>query len=78
MFSADAARLCLESYLFAPADLEPLAIDIGEWEGQQAAVVVLPVENNPDKIEVWVIDPACADNPEGDVTVWHYQKLDAP
>lgn len=74
--SADAARICLQNYLYAP-DLEPLAIDIGLWKGQRAAVVVLPVLDDTTQLEVWVIDPSCADNPEGDVKVFHYQKIDA-
>jgi hypothetical protein len=76
LLSADAARICLQNYLYAP-DLEPLAIDIGVWKSQQAAIVVLPVVGDASQLEVWVIDPSCADNAKGDVTVWHYQKVDA-
>jgi len=76
LLSADAARVCLQNYLYAP-DLEPLAIDIGLWKGQRAAIVVLPVVGDASQLEVWVIDPSCADNAEGAVTVWHYQKVDA-
>ena len=76
LFSADAARLCLQDHLYAP-DLEPLAIDIGLWKGQRAAVVVLPVATDVTKLEVWIIDPSCADNPEGAVKVWLYKTVDA-
>ena len=73
--AAVAAKLCLDQYLLAPG-VAPLAIDIGEWKGHRAAIVVLPIADDPTKIEVWVINPVCADK-TGDVQVWHYQQLDA-
>jgi len=52
-----AAQACLEGYLNV-AGVQPLAIDIGVWQGEPAAVIVLP-DVNPDLVEVWVIDPDC-------------------
>ncbi len=52
-----AAQACLEGYLNV-AGVQPLAIDIGVWEGEPAAVIVLP-DTDPDLVEVWVIDPDC-------------------
>jgi hypothetical protein len=53
-----AAQACLESYL-GVTGVTPLAIDIGVWQGEPAAVIVLPAEE-PQQAEVWVIDPDCS------------------
>ncbi len=52
-----AAQACLEEYLKVPG-VQPLAIDIGTWLGEPAAVIVLPAAD-PSSAEVWVIDPDC-------------------
>jgi len=54
-----AAQACLEEYLGAP-DVVPLAIDIGWFQGKLAAIIVLPSSTNPDKAEVWIVDPGCS------------------
>jgi hypothetical protein len=54
-----AAQACLAQYLGAP-DVVPLAIDIGWFQGKLAAIIVLPSSINPDKAEVWIVDPGCA------------------
>jgi hypothetical protein len=51
------AQACLENYL-NQSGVVPLAIDIGTWEGQPAAVIVLPGPD-PTTAQVWVIDPDC-------------------
>lgn len=53
-----AAQACLEGYLDV-SGVEPLAIDIGLWEGEPAAIIVLP-GSEPNLAEVWVIDPDCS------------------
>lgn len=53
-----AAQACLEEFLESPG-IAPLAIDIGTWQGEPAAVFVLPVPD-PTSAEVWVIDPDCS------------------
>jgi hypothetical protein len=53
-----AAQACLEGYL-GVTGVQPLAIDIGRWQGEPAAVIVLPA-SDPSLAEVWVIDPDCA------------------
>jgi hypothetical protein len=53
-----AAQACLEGYL-GVTGVQPLAIDIGRWQGEPAAVIVLPAAD-PNLAEVWVIDPDCA------------------
>ena len=53
-----AAQACLEGYL-GVTGVEPLAIDIGRWQGEPAAVIVLPAAE-PNLAEVWVIDPDCS------------------
>ena len=56
--SPAAAQECLEGYLGA-SGVTPLAIDIGLWEGERAAVIVLP-KDDPTLAEVWVINPSCS------------------
>lgn len=53
-----AAQACLASYI-GVSGVRPLAIDIGTWQGDPAAVIVLPVQD-PTLAEVWVIDPTCS------------------
>jgi hypothetical protein len=53
-----AAQACLEGYL-GVSGVEPLALDIGRWQGEPAAVIVLPAAE-PNLAEVWVIDPDCS------------------
>jgi len=62
-----AAQACLEGYLKVPG-VQPLAIDIGTWQGEPAAVIVLPA-TDPSSAEVWVIDPDC-DGP--DTTLYYF------
>jgi hypothetical protein len=52
-----AAQTCLEDYLDVDG-IAPLAIDIGFWQGQPAAVIVLPL-SDPTQAQVWVINPTC-------------------
>ncbi len=53
-----AAQACLVGYLQAP-DVQPLAIDIGTWRGEPAAIIVLP-NADPELADVFVLDPTCA------------------
>ncbi len=53
-----AAQACLEGYLDL-GGVEPLAIDIGRWQGEPAAIIVLPGPE-PTLADVWVIDPDCS------------------
>jgi hypothetical protein len=52
-----AAQACLENYLNM-SGVVPLAIDIGTWHGQPAAVIVLPAAD-PTTALVYIIDPDC-------------------
>lgn len=40
----------------------PLSVDIAQWKGQPAAVIVLPTPQDPATVDVYVVEPAC---PEG-------------
>ena len=53
-----AAQACLEGYLYAPG-VQPLAIDIGRWGGEPAAIIVLPGSES-NLADVFVIDPDCS------------------
>jgi len=52
-----AAQACLENYLNM-SGVVPLAIDIGTWQGQPAAVIVLPGPDSATAL-VYIIDPDC-------------------
>lgn len=52
---------------------QPLAIDLGLWGGQPAAVFVFPVENRPDRVEVFVAPAGC---PSG--VVLFFQRFSRP
>lgn len=70
----EAAQACVDQYLTA-AGIEPLAIDIGTFDDEPAAIVVLPIEGKPTKAEVWVIDPSCS-GAEGNTM--YYATIDRP
>lgn len=38
----------------------PLAIDLATWQGNPAAVVVLPTPGDPSSVDVWVVAPDCS------------------
>jgi hypothetical protein len=52
-------RSCVVDYLLRP-DAAPLAADLGTYEGQPAAILVMPSLDNADKAEVFVVDPDCS------------------
>lgn len=60
-----AAQACLEDYLGA-SGIQPLAIDIGTFVDpnekviKPAAVIVLPIDEDPVQAEVWIVDPECS------------------
>ncbi len=66
--SPAAAQACLEGALASPG-ITPLAIDIGLWNGEPAAVIVLPLDD-PTLVEVWVIDPTCSTANAEDPTIY--------
>jgi len=61
---ADPAGLqgCLEA-IGAPG-VEPLAVDLATFEGEDAAVLVLP-GSSPDQVEVWVVARDCRPGADG-------------
>jgi hypothetical protein len=63
-----AAQACLEGYL-GVTGVTPLAIDIGVWQGEPAAVIVLPA-TEPQRAEVWVIDPDCSTGTDDPLIYW--------
>ena len=66
---------CLVS-LLPPEDpsVEPLALDYGTFQGAPAMVVVLP-SALPDKLDVFVVGPQCA---QADAAVLFYASVDRP
>ena len=57
-------QTCIDA-LAGTGGVQQVAIDVGVWNGKPAAVIVLPNENNPDQVDVWVVGRTCsdADNP---------------
>lgn len=37
----------------------PLSVDVGTWEGEPATVIVLPTEDDPTSVDVYVVRPGC-------------------
>lgn len=60
--------LCVVQYLQRP-DTQPLAADIGTFDGSPAAIVVLPSLDDPSEAEVYVVAPDCA-GPEATLLYW--------
>lgn len=50
----------------------PLAVDLGSWQGQPAAVIVLPDAADADRVQAWVVSPECG--VDGDHLL-HFQAL---
>jgi hypothetical protein len=56
---------CL-SALDTPAGVRPLAVDLGSFNGQEAAIIVLPA---PDKgYEVWAVARTCGPQDDGTIS----------
>jgi len=64
-------RSCLDA--IGAAGVTPLAVDLASYEGQQAAVVVLPVPGaGPVQVEVWVVARDCRPGADG---LRQYQRI---
>ncbi|MGH8868704.1 MAG: anti-sigma factor family protein [Actinomycetes bacterium] len=59
----EALRSCLAA--LDPPGAEPLAVDLGTFEGAPAAVVVLPSARTPGDVEVYVVRPGCSEENPG-------------
>ena len=57
---------CVTELAGGPAT--PLAVDLATFDGQPAAVVLLPGIGGPGRVDVWVVPPDCA-QAEGPVPV---------
>jgi hypothetical protein len=53
----------------------PLAVDLARFEGQPAAVIVLPTEGDPASMDVWVVGPGCKGQDE---KVLHFARVASP
>lgn len=66
--------LCVVQYLERP-DVEPLAADVGTFDGAPAAIVVLPSTSDPSEAEVYVVGPDCSGP---DATLLYWAVVDLP
>jgi hypothetical protein len=59
----------------ADGPVTPLAVDLATWEGDPAAVILLPTPDDADTLDVWVVDPDCA---TADAKVRYFARLARP
>lgn len=53
----------------------PLAVDLSSWEGNPAAVVVLPTPDDPSSVDVWVVGPQCS---QADARLLYFARVARP
>jgi hypothetical protein len=53
----------------------PVAVDLASWQGQPAAVVVLPTPGDPATVDTWVVAPDCA---QADAKVLYFARVARP
>jgi hypothetical protein len=49
----------------------PLLVDVARFEGRDATVIVLPRHDEPDNVDIWVVEPGCG---TGNARTLHYQR----
>lgn len=59
----------------ADGPVTPLAVDLATWEGDPAAVILLPTPDDPGTLDVWVVAPDCA---TADAKVLYFARLARP
>jgi hypothetical protein len=59
----------------AAGPVTPVAVDLASWQGQPAAVVVLPTPDDPATVDIWVVAPECA---EADAKVLYFARVARP
>jgi hypothetical protein len=65
--AGDAARLaypgplraCVANITDGDPSMQPLAVDLARWQGQPAAVLVFPTEDDQTTLDVYVVAPDC-------------------
>lgn len=81
LLSEDLSRLtggppladCVTALADGPAT--PLAVDLASWQGNPAAVIVLPTPDDPTTVDTWVVGPACS---QADAQVLHFARVARP
>jgi hypothetical protein len=53
----------------------PLAVDLSSWQGNPAAVVVLPTPDDPAAVDVWVVGPECS---QADAKLLYFARVARP
>ncbi|MGH8892062.1 MAG: hypothetical protein ACRDWY_01945 [Actinomycetes bacterium] len=53
----------------------PVAVDIATWQGQPAAVIVLPTPDDPATLDTWVVEPDCS---QADAKVLYFARVARP
>jgi hypothetical protein len=59
----------------AGGPVTPLAVDLASWQGNPAAVVVLPTPDDPATVDAWVVGPDCS---RVDAKVLHFARVARP
>jgi hypothetical protein len=53
----------------------PLLVDVARFEGRRATVIVLPRPDEPERIDIWVVEPGCRN---GNSHALHYDSAPRP
>ncbi|HET9946314.1 MAG TPA: hypothetical protein VFR56_11740, partial [Actinomycetes bacterium] len=59
----------------ADGPVTPLAVDLATWDGDPAAVILLPTPDDPGTVDAWVVAPDCA---AADAKVLYFARLARP
>jgi hypothetical protein len=59
----------------ADGPVTPLAVDLATWEGDPAAVILLPTPDDPATLDLWVVAPDCS---AADAKVRYFARLARP
>lgn len=81
LLSGDLGRLaggppladCVTALADGPA--APLAVDLATWQGNPAAVIVLPTPDDPATVDTWIVGPGCS---QADAQVLHFARVARP
>lgn len=59
----------------ADGPVSPLAVDLATWQGQPAAVVLLPTPDDPASVDAWVVGPNCS---QADAQLLYFARVARP
>ncbi len=66
---------CVGALTKGEGPVSPVSVDFARFQGQPAAVIVLPTAGKPDRVDVWVVGPSCG---PGQEDVRYFTRLPRP